>query len=206
MIERTLAAIAANRARFFGTLGVALAAAALSAGPSRADVITMTQTGFTGGGYLAGGKLVLTFTGTAETDGSYQVGDLTNATATYTANGIKYREYSFDELIQFSYYSPTDFNYDFQATSGSVAEGDAFEEGGVAYYTGVVETTSSTSPYTVSIVPGSSLSTASAPVPEPSTWVLFGLGAAAIAIAGGRRKSGMAVLQKRKAARALAAA
>jgi PEP-CTERM motif len=210
MIDRTLAAIAVNRATYFGMGGaaLALAAALLSAGPSRADVITMTVKGFTGGGYLAGGTLVAQFTGTPETDGTYQQSDLTNATATYTVGAIKYREYSLPELIEFSYTSPTDFNYDFDSNSNGnyFAEGDAFVQD-TTYYQALVDYNgaSSSSPYTVNVVPGSSVSTASAPVPEPSTWVLFGLGAAGIAIAGGKRKSGRTVLQKWKAAGAPAA-
>jgi hypothetical protein len=211
MIDRTLAAIAANRTTYFGMGGaaLALAAALLSAGPSRADVITMTVKGFTGGGYLAGGTLDLTFTGTPEADGTYQLTDLSSATATYIVGAIKYREYSLTELIEFSYTSPTDFNYDFDSSSNGdyYAEGDAFVQD-TTYYQAFVDYNgaSSSSPYTVNVVPGSSVSTASTPVPEPSTWVLFGLGVAGIAIAGGKRKSGMAVLQKRKAARALASA
>jgi hypothetical protein len=168
MIDRTLAAIAANRATYFGMGGaaLALAAALLSAGPSRADVITMTVKGFTGCGYLAGGTLVAQFTGTPETDGTYQQSDLTNATATYTVGAIKHREYSLPELIEFFYTSPTDFNYDFDSNSNGnyFAEGDAFVQD-TTYYQALVDYNGafSSSPYTVNGVPGSSISTASAP-------------------------------------------
>ena len=98
----------ANRATFFGmgAAALALAAVLLSAGPSHADVITMTETGFTGSKGnedLTGGTLFATFTATPEKDGTYQFQDVTKASATYTVGTTVYRAFDLSGLGTFQY-------------------------------------------------------------------------------------------------------
>lgn len=100
----------ANRATFFGmgAAALALAAVLLSAGPSHADVITMTETGFTGSKGnedLTGGTLFATFTATPEKDGTYQFQDVTKASATYTVGTTVYRAFDLSGLGTFQYNS-----------------------------------------------------------------------------------------------------
>lgn len=217
MTDRTLAGSGVNlacsrpkgkvdRAPVFGMGGAALALATvlLSAAPSHADVIKLTETGFTSEfPYYANGTLVVSVTATPENDGSYQTDDVTAASATYTVNGTAIAGLGKDQLVQFIYFpGEVHFTFNFENLDSNIS-GSGLTGGGTVTYMGGVDNpggASSTRPYTISIVPGSS----SAPVPEPSTWMLLGLGAAGIALARQGRKSGTAVLQKRKAAGALA--
>lgn len=199
MIDRTLAAIAANRATFLGTVGVALAAALLSAGPSRADVITLTETGFTGSKGnedLTGGTLIATFTATPEKDGTYQFKDVTKASATYTVGTTVYRAFDLSGLGTFQYDLGSEFLFTFNIFDESEAI-EGFVQTKANVIEGIIDDNAATSssPYTVSIVPGGSSNLGSpSAVPEPSTWALFGLGVVAMALARRGRKDRLAVL------------
>jgi hypothetical protein len=201
MIDRTLAAIAANRATFFGmgAAALALAAVLLSAGPSHADVITMTETGFTGSKgneELTGGTLVVTVTAAPEKDGSYQLKDVTKANAIYTVGTTVYYDYS--DNYDFSYTSIAfDFSFIEDVTDTTYIMGNSYNHNGtVIHQTQINDPVAamSTSPFTVSIVPGSSNLGSASPVPEPGTWMLFGVGVVGIAFARRGRKDRLADL------------
>ncbi len=95
--------------------------------------------------------------------------------------------YDYSDNYDFSYTSIAfDFSFIEDVTDTTYIMGNSYNHNGtVIHQTQINDPVAamSTSPFTVSIVPGSSNLGSASPVPEPSTWMLFGVGVVGIAFA-----------------------